>query len=441
MATNSIGAKVLTASSVALSKPMQVHGLNTYTISSDFISWGDNHNHSISEIAADFGQRTTGVGDKVFICGDDKISVFDFGLLFTVFTAMASAQAELGARFSVFEAETSRDEVKALWVGNDLIIYSSSNNLILPIDNADMERACGGVRLECSNFCTTDRYLVDRERVEIFVVEASKRELFCRLRICDHTQKYYAKHFTAPEEAKVDTFAAWDTRSALGRIIASTDHSLPTKSIFEKYRKKGLATVVDRRDELFVHPEKRYDGMETAQDLRKFAGSLCYTDKAEAVMAVNFHAGLFVYSPCFPGDHFGGVQVDPKPNVEEFYDVSEGCERIMRFANTVINLPLTSAQFDVKVFNSVVNALLEQKLPRLSLASSLGRVVIPESILETTLDTGFGADLFCMVPVGVMGEAVICKTADGKLESIYPRGWGTDGAFYDITEVVDSVER
>ena len=267
------------SSSVVLSKPMQVHGLNTYTISSDFISWGDNHNHSISEIATDFGQRTTGVGDKVFICGDDKISVFDFGLLFTVFTAMASAQAELGARFSVFEAETSRDEVKALWVGNDLIIYSPSNNLILPIDNADMERACGGVRLECSNFCTTDRYLVDRERVEIFVVEASKRELFCRLRICDHTQKYYAKHFTAPEEAKVDTFAAWDTRSALGRIIASTDHSLPTKSIFEKYRKKGLATVVDRRDELFVHPEKRYDGMETAQDLRKFAGSLCYTDK------------------------------------------------------------------------------------------------------------------------------------------------------------------
>lgn len=440
MTTNSISAKVLDAAGVVLSGPIVVHGMNTYTISSDFISWNEVHNHSISDIAADFGHRAAGAGDKIFVCGDDTISVYDFGLLFTVFTAMTTAHAELGNGFPITETDTSKKDVHALWLGNDLIVYSAVNNLIIPVDNADVERACSGKRLECGNFCTQDRFLIDRERVEFFVVDAQRKDLFCRFHIADGTQAVYNKYFAQPEESSPDIMATWDTESGLGRLVAGIGKKLPTKDVFQRYKKNGLAENIDGRSDLFVKPEQQYDEVRTPTDLQKFFGSICYTDKEETVIAVNFHAGLLVYSPCFPGDSFEGLQVDPNPDFSKFYDVSAGCERIMRFANTVVARPLTSAQLDIKVFNSIALSLLNMGLPRLSFASCLGKVVIPESVLMSTFETGFGSDLFCMVPVGVVGEVVVCKTAEGKLEAVYPRGWTLDEAFYDITEVVRHVE-
>lgn len=441
MSMNSISAKVMTAASVPLAGPIRVYGVNTYTISTDFISWGEGHNYTLSEIAEDFGMRTTGVGDRVFACGNDKITVYDFGLLFTVFTAMSSAQAELGSNFVVSETEASREGVHVLWIGNDAIIYSVANNVILPVDDADIERICSGERLECSNFCTKDRFIIDRERVEIFVVTATKHELFCRTRISDATQRSYPKHFSQPEEGAQDVLATWDVDSTLGRLIASTDKKLPTKSAFKNYKKRGMSEDVSVRHDLVVSPDSPYNGLETPEGIRQMLGQICYTDKDEVVIAVNHHAGLFVYSPCFPGDSFDGLLVDGAPDLQKFHEVSAECERIMRYAKTVINTPLTSAQLDIKVYNNIATALMDEKLPRISFQAGLGRVIIPESVLESTFDIGFGADLFCIVPVGVVGEVVVCKTASGNLEAVYPRGWTISEAFYDITEVVCNVER
>ena len=440
MATNAISAKLLDAANVTLSGPVRVHGMNEYVISSDFISWNDMHNHTISDIAADFGQRTAGVGDKIFTCGDDKISVYDFGLLYTVFTAMATAQAELGGGFPIEESATQRDDVHVLWLGNDIIIYSPTNNLILPIDNADVESACSGKRIECGNFCNKDKYLVDRERIEFFVTDAQKKELFCRFRICTGTQKSYAQYFEQPKDQSKDLLATWDTESTLGKLIASATSKLPTKDAFKKYKKKGMVESVNKRADLFIQPSRTYDSLTNPEDLKKFFGSICYTDKAEAIVAVNYHAGMLVYSPCFPGDNFEGLMIDATPHFDKFYDVTSECEGLMRFANTVNARPLTPAQFDVKVYNRIADALLNSKLSRLAFSSCLGKVVIPESVLEAAFDDGFGADLFCIVPVGTVGEIVVCMTAAGKLEATYPRGWSVDEAFYDITEVLLNVE-
>lgn len=437
MANNSISSKVVTAASVSISKPFKVYGVNTYTISTDFISWGEDCNYSLSDIAPDFGVRTAGVGDKVFTCGDEKISVYDFGLLFTVFTAMTSAQTELGSNFPLEETAVSKDGVRALWIGNDVIIYSQTLNLILPLDNADVQTVCSGERIERANFCTKDRYTVDRERVEIFIVDAAKYELLGRTRISDCAQKSYAKYFAQLEGADNDVLASWDTESRLGRLIASISDRLPVKKTLERYKKQGMVEGTNVHRELFVSLDKQY---EDPMKVQQYFGNICYTDKAEIVIAVNFHSGLFVYTPCFPGDTFDGVAVDSKPDFSRYYDVTLGCERIMRFARTVTYRPLTAARLDVKVFNIIANQWTAQKLTRVSFPSSLGKVVIPESILESTFEVGFGADLFCMVPVGVVGEAVICKTATGKLEAVYPRGWSLDEAFYDVTEVVESVE-
>lgn len=441
MATNAISARVLDAASVTLSGPVRVHGMNEYVLSSDFISWNETYNHTISDIAAEFGQRSAGAGDKIFTCGDDKITVYDFGLLYTVFTAMTNARAELGDSFPITEIPTQQDGVFTLWMGNDLIIYSPTNNLIIPIDNADIERACSGERLECGNFCNKDKFSIDRERTELFVTDLQKKELFCRLRICQHTQKHYGKYFEQPSDKSRDILATWDTESTLGRLIATVGSRLPTKDAFKKYRQCGLQESLAKRSDLMVRPTTTYEGLQTAEDLKKFFGSVCYTDKDEAIIAVNFHAGMLIYSPCFPGDSFNGLMTDTSPDFSKYYNITAECERIIRFANSVIAKPLTPAQFDVKAYNHVADALLETSLPRLSFTACLGKVVVPESVLESAFNDGFGADLFCIVPVGVVGEIVVCKTPTGKLEAVYPRGWSTDEAFYDITEVVSYVER
>ena len=441
MAANAVSAKVLSAAGVTLARPFSVHGMNTYTISSDFISWNDSHNHTISDIAEDFGKRTSGSGEKIFTCGDDKISVYDFGLLYTVFTAMTAAQAELDEGFITTETVASREDVRVLWIGNDLILYSPGNNLILPIDNGELERICSGERLECSNFCTKDRYSIDRERVELFITDLQHKELFCRLRISAETQKCYSKYFEQPTTETKKSLATWDLDSMLGRLVNAVDTKLPARDAFLKYKKKGLIESLGKRGDLFVSPSQTYSDLKTPEDLKKFFGSVCYTDKDEAVIAVNYRAGMFIYSPCFPGDTFEGLQVDTSPNLDKFYDVSVGCERIMRYANTVICRPLTPAQLDVRVYNMIASALMHTELPRIPFSSCLGKVVIPESVLESAFEDGFGADLFCLVPVGVVGEIVVCITSAGKLESVYPRGWSTKEAFYDITEVVMNVER
>ncbi len=432
MATNSISSKVITAASVSLSKPIQVFGVNTYTITTDFISWGEGNSYSLSDIAGDFGVRTTGVGDKVFTCGDDKISVYDFGLLFTVFTAMNSAQTELGSGFNITESVTSKEGIRALWIGNDVIIYSQVNNLILPLDNADVKRLCSGERLECANFCTKDRYTVDRERVELFVVDAAKHELVCRTRISDAVQKCYAKCFEQPDSEK-DSLASWDTESRLGRLIASVNTKLPVKKLMDSYKKSGMIETVNNRREIF---SDLGDPLGMGCAIAKMFGNVFYTDKAEVIIAVNMRAGMLVYTPYFAGDATEGLLLDPRPAIDSYYNVTDQCDQIARFANTVIYRPLTAAQFDAKVFGTVANSWADKKLQRLSFASALGRVVIPESILEDTLDVGFGADLFCFVPVGQIGEAVICKTATGNLDVMYQTGWSTSDAFYDITEVI-----
>lgn len=103
MAHNSISQIVLEASRVQLPQAFKVIGRNTYTISTDFISWDSVHNYTLVEIASTFGNKVQnsemgvvggvgGVKDIGFKCGDEAISAFDFGLLYSIFTAMVMAK-------------------------------------------------------------------------------------------------------------------------------------------------------------------------------------------------------------------------------------------------------------------------------------------------------------------------------------------------------------
>ncbi len=436
MATNSIESTLVAAGDVVLSAPVRVHGNNLYIISSDFISWNDIHSHTISDIATNFGRRVSGQGDKIFMCGDDRITVYDFGLLYTVFTSMNTAQAELGVNFPIEENDTSRESLHALWLGNDVILYSATLNLILPIDNAQVQSACMGERLECGNFCNKDKFYVERERMELFVTDIQRKELLCRFRISNSAQVSYAKCFEEESAKQNKDQVAWDPDSVLGHLVASAGERIVPSNIFKKYKNKSLSESVTARSDLFVTPERTYEDVQTREGLQKMFGNITYTDKDEVIIAVNHRAGMLVFCQCFTGDIDDGLQIDPTPNCDKFFDVTKECEGIIRYASTVVTRPLTAAQLDIRVYNALGKALINMELPRISFSASLGRVVIPESILESAFEDGFGADLFCMVPVGVVGESIIVKTAEGNLEAIYPRGWEITEAFYDVTEVV-----
>ncbi len=435
MASSSVSSRLISASSVVLSKPIRVYGHNTYTISSDFINWGD-FNYSISDIANTFGHRANGMGDRVFRCGDDKITVFDFGLLFTVFTSMTMAQAELGGAFPIEEVVPSRNELKAVWIGNDLIVYSHSNNLIIPVPNSVVETCCSGKKAEVGNFCSQATYEVTRERMDLFLVNKAKKELLCRVRIAECCQKTYTPYFKTEADNAEKQKENWDTSSALGQLVIEADSSLPAKEAFARYSAQGMAASVAARDDLIITPDEPYEDLTVKSNLEKFFGTVCYTDKCDVVVAVNYHNGLFVFNSCFPGDYYEGIQVDGNTDITKYYNVTDGCERIMRFANTVVTRPLTAAQLDMKMFNNISSALLNMELPRIPFTSCLGRMVIPESTLMDAFKEGLGADLFCIVPVGVIGEAVITITSEGNLATVFPKEWSTTEAFYDITEVV-----
>lgn len=440
MARNSVSSTVLEASRVLLSNTIKLHAVNTYTLSSNFISWDASNSYNIEDIAQSFGTRYTGAPTEVvggmrdagFTCGAGAISAFDFGLLYTVFTAMVMAKVELGTTFPVLSEKLQRQGTWVAWFGNDAVVYSAQDNLIIPLKNADVELVCGGEKVKVSNFCSRDVYTFEREGRNFYVLNAAG-ELLLSMAIPECVAKTYAVHFrTANSGTVVTGDGSWDEGSGLGSLIGTADTRSECLDVLEKYKMSPPIASVVSRDDLVVVPTERY------ADTTNFFGSVCFTDKQEIAIAVNFRRGLFVYYPWFVADttQEREVKVDPSAKFPEFYNVTEGCNRILRYAGTVNNRPLTSAQMDAHVFDTIKNAFLEMRLSRIPIQSSFGRVVIPEEVLLQELIGGTGESLFCMVPVGIIGPKLVCLTAQSVLSSITPSGWELSSAFYDITEVI-----
>lgn len=440
MARNSVSSTVLEASRVLLSNTVKLHAINTYTISSNFVSWDASHSYNISDIALSFGTRFPGATPEVvggmrdagFTCGSGAISAFDFGLLYTVFTAMVMAKVELGTAFPVVSDKIQRPGAWVAWFGNDAVIYSAQDNFIVPMKNADIKVVCGGDKVRVSNFCSTDIYTLEREGRSFYILTQAG-ELFCTIPIPECVVKTYPGYFKDNAAgAGVIASGSWDSGSGLGSLIGAADTRSECLDVLERYKMSPpIASVVSRED-LVVVPSERY------ADTANFFGSICLTDKQEIAIAVNFRRGLFVYYPWFVTDttQEREVQVDPSAKFPEFYNVTEGCNRILRYAGTVVNRPLTSAQMDATVFEAIKTAFLDMRLSRIPIQSAFGRVVIPEEVLLQELTGGTGESLFCMVPVGIVGPKLVCLTAENVLTSMAPSGWDLSSALYDITEVI-----
>lgn len=445
MARNSISNTVIEASKVLLVNSVKLYGLNTYTLATNFISWNGGHNYNLADVALTFGTRRNDISVEVvggkreigFNCGDTAISAYDFALLYSAFTAMIMAKVELGGSFPIVSENLQRAGMRVVWFGNDALIYSTQANLIITLKNADVEKVCAGNRVLITNFCTRDEYVLDREGAS-FCLTSVNGELLTFVRIPECVSKTYSIYFHSLDGSNSvdDPNTSWDEGSMLGRLIDESDARSECLEALKEYKISSVIDSVVSRDDLVCVPTERY------ADTTNFFGSICYTDKEEIAVAVNFRRGLFVYYPWFVSDATAEreIKVDPSAKFPEFFNVTEGCNRILRYAGTVINRPLTAAQFDLQMFMRVKEAFLTLQLSRIPIKSAFGRIVIPENILVKELTSGTGESLYCLVPVGIVGSKLICVTAEDVLTSITPSGWDLSDAFYDITEVIKNAE-
>ena len=441
MPRNIVSSVVLDASQISLNGMIELHGVNSYTLGTNFISWGESNAYNLSTVAENFGTRCTnkvvevvgGSKESGFSCGEGIISAFDFGLLYSVFTAMIMAKVELGRSFPIEQSQAiGKPDLWVLWLGNDAVLYSVQDHLILPIKNADIERACMGNKLEVVNFSGTETYTFEREN-NSFCLMTMQGEMYTTIRIPDCVKRTYSGCFNlASKVVDKDYNMTLIPGSMLGKLIEETDTRSKCLEVLDKYKESSIIDSIVSREDLIINPTDRY------QDTSNFFGSICYTDKEEIAIAVNFRKGLFVFYPWFSqfSESPSDIKVDPSAKFSDFYNVTEGCNRILRYSDTVVRRPLTAAQLDLDVFDSIKKAFLDMDLARIPLQSSFGRIIIPENILVQELTSGVGESLYCLLPVGVVGSKLICITAESKLVSVKPSGWDFDSAFYDITEVV-----
>lgn len=422
------------AAAVSLFNAVTVKGYNLYTFGTDLLSWDEANNYTISRVSRDFGQpiSTRELSNMLFKCGDSAVNAYDFGLIFSCFIAMVSAYTESGASVFTEGMDTNVPEIEVVWFGNNAILYSKERNFIIPVKSADIQEACRLHKVELNNFVDTRRFVLSRENLR-FSLDTSRGEGVCSFQIPLNVQRAFPNLFDDDHTNDVlvdDPNTPWDERSALGALISSSANLNSAETTAEKYRNEQvtLESVVVRSDLIF-DPTVRYNSVS------EFLGSLCYSDKGVIALAVNFRNNLFVYKPWFADDQDSAVQADSNPKFEEFYNVTNECKYIARYAKSVTNVPLTAAQFDIEVFEKIKDAFYDMKLSRLKLASAFGRIVIPESVLVRGMSSYAGESLYCVVPVGAIGSSVICKAASGNLVTMSQVSW-RDEAFYDITEVI-----
>lgn len=406
------------------------------------LSWDETNVYMMSQIASDFGQALSkgGPDQMKFKCGRAEIGVFDFGLLFSCFLGISTAYAESGISLSTAHEVTNLPGISVVWFGNYGIIYSRQHNLIIPLKSADIQRACKYEDVWSENFTDVRKFAVRREGLSLVLLTEQSEQL-CFLPIPVGIQKAYPNLFATTETVTEDEFvASWDERSQLGSLIHGSISLTDAESTVNRYKENAVLDSVVVRDDLMCTPSTRYN------NTQELFGSIAYTDKGAIALAVNFRNNLFVYQPWFGGDEAedSGIMVDSSPRFQEFFNVTEECQRISRYADTVTVVPLGAAEFDVTIFERIKRAFYEMQLPRVQFASAFGKVVIPEPVLVSSLTSHSGESAYCIVPVGTIGTHIVCKDTQGRLKTIEMHKnaegewtpWGLDTAFYDITGVI-----
>ena len=430
MAIPSPRSVVSDASTASLLSPVAVRGYNTYTLGSNTIWWDESNTYSMSQIAPTFGQVVSVNGNPTFKCGQATISPFDFGLLFSSFITIVGAYSEAGAAIVTEACETSNKDIFVVWFDKHAVIHSHSRSLVIPIKSTDVVSACHNSCPSVGNFMAKESYTFARAGGR-FTLDTENGEELCTFVVPRHIQKAMPSIFGIEEPKAEQVPFSWDNDSPLGNLISNSITASSAEEIVSRYDAQAFQEEpTNLRPDLICTPTKQYENN------KDILGTLCYTDKGNIVLGVNFRSSLFVYKEWFTGEPNSDIQVDKQPELGKFYNITEECKHIQRFANTVSVVPPNAVQLDIVKFEKIKESFFNMTLPRTSIHGALGRVVIPEDVLLEGMNSLIGENLYCLVPVGSIGGNVVCKNHEGYLHILHDTPNMLEKKYYDVTEVV-----
>lgn len=430
MIENDIRGVALKASNAILGGSIRIKGKREYILTSNSL-WDGSVLITLAEAASTFGIRASergASGEVLMQCGPMNIDVFDFGLLYSAFSAIVMATSELGGEVSVSTVTSTDGEYEIAAFGNDLVIYSVSKGLIIQAGNRDIFTVCRKRSVVLQGFSVNEEFVLSLDGHK-FVLSTHGGEFLCRFPVPEYVAESYRTVFEG-EVLADDPTTPWDERSMLGGLIAVSDERQDVNRALENYQVSSLSNAQSRTD-LICEPVKKFATPEAIY------GSWAYSDKREIVMPISNHNGLLTYTTSLSlMTDEPEIKYYIQPDLSQFYDVSAEFEQINRFVRCVKNLPLTAAQLDGTMFQKIRTAFLGMQLERLKLAQAFGKVVIPESVMVRELGNTAGDALYCIVPLGMIGEQLVKLDSAGRLVTERPSDWEPSGAFYDVTPLI-----
>lgn len=441
MAKNNIRNIIKNCASHRLDGSVKLFGTTEFTLSTNLVCWDGDKMYTMDEISPSFGISQTVTNlisseeETRFQCGKSNVALFDFGLLCTAFSCIHMAATELGTSVPVEENHAS-NSYHIAWFGNDGIIYSLVHNVIIIIHNKDTYKLCTDKVVSVKGFTHNDIYKLELENLSI-IMSSSNGSIICKFKVPVYVTQVYRNIF---ENTLIvdDPNTPWDETSQLGSIIADTNNSVSIKEALDIYKERSSLAQVVIRNDLILHPTRRYN------NLSKFLGSWAYSDDKEIIMPINEHEGLLVYTTSKSlTRRNSNIILNSKvnPNYEKFFDITEEFNHILRFAYCQSVMPLTAAELDTNAYMQIKDAFMNLTLSRIKLNSSFGRIVIPESVMLNELSSSTGDALYCILPVGVIGDQLISLNSSGVIITEDIDEKFIDGYFYDVTDMITSIRK
>ena len=421
-----LGVTVSNASKVRLDGKFKLYGDDVYTIATNSISWGEGNYYAISDLVFSLGKSSNA---GLVQCGESFISPYDFGLIYCVMCVMVWA-SKTSPIVTVCQADDSSSGYRAVWLDSQLVTYNKDRNNIICVSSGNVVKALRGDKIVEKCFTTGDEFTLLKQG-DGLELDSNDGSTIRHISASEHLRRTYPKYFqTVRHSGNVSQIS---NDSQIGVVLGAIGEKTDYEQLLLTYKNSGVTDSDDARRDLIFTPVTRYSGFD------EFCGSRAYSDIGEIVLPVNWHNGLLVYIPWFSDngiEETGVVEARVKAALKEFYNITDECNAISSYALTVPSPPNDCCCYPVETLLEIKDAFMSGRLNRVSLAGAIGKNVIAESVMISSLITNDNPyELYSFMPVGAIGDKIIIKTPLDRLVTC-PYGYTLDECYYDISEVI-----
>lgn len=427
MSTINFSHIILTASKAILSNDIVVVSDSKYNISTNQLQI-NSYTTPIRNIQDSFGIKLNTTNPNECIqCGNTAISKFDFGLLYLIFSMIASSSnmsnlSGVVQSFGQYDTTTGFGQV---WIDEDCLIYSHKMNILLQVKKTDMELIQNFNQVQCRNFSSKDEFIVTFSGQGYKVTDLYNNPI-CETKASDYIRSKYPNQFNTKQE--VDEILC-DT--GLGELLGEYK-SLTVIEALSKYDEiKSNQKPVDQ-SRLIITPNT------PCNDISLFMGKWVYSDQQKIIMPINYTNGLLTYITSESITHMDDDDLEwySHPKVELFKDIHEEFLHIIEFGDTITLKSKCYTDIDLSDLTLIRDAFLRLRLDCGKLPNLMGKIIISENNLLSSLQSNDVSLLRVFVPIGLIGTSMVTISDDDNYvcEPIYDLD--TDGYFYDLTSIL-----